>query len=487
MRKLSLFMAIAAALSSCTEKIDGGEQDVLMGVVASAQDFSNDTMTKTTISQEGSSAPSFAWKEGDVIGVVPMDNETVQSNYKIKQIGANPRQASFDGGVWALKEGKEYAAYYPFKKEAVVSGESITFSFEGQRQSENNSLAHIGDYDYMYANSISPSDGNVNFEFSHLVSLARFQLSLPSGTYESVKFEADDKWFASTATLYLEDGTLVSGGDAFSATLELDDIVLSTSSVLTVWMSSLPTAALNGKELRVIVTSKDGQYKGTISGIDTFEAGKAYSYSASLSSGQEHEYVDLGLSVKWATCNIGATKPEEDGYYIIWGNVEPSEYWSGKSRYYISETINDGGFTYEKKGYTKYVRKEDAESAGYDGFYDDKVTLEPEDDAAHIQWGGKWRTPTAEEVNQLLNRKNCTWEDVRLNGVYGAKITSKVPGYEGKWIFLPTGTQQSYWTSSLCMGSIYAYYLFVRPSDSYIHCSSGYRTYTNIRVRPVCD
>lgn len=214
MKRIILFAAIATTLLSCAKEqeteqalpVDGSER-----VCASAADFICDNeLTKTVITQEGADAPKFAWKEGDVIGVIPMNNETIQSNYKISEISTDPKTAMFDGGVWALKEGKEYAAYYPFKKEARLSNESIEFSFLGQTQSANNSLAHLGAYDYMYASSVVPSAGLATFQFKHLISLVRLQLTVPAtDTYEYVRLESGGALLASKVSLQLSNGTMV--------------------------------------------------------------------------------------------------------------------------------------------------------------------------------------------------------------------------------------------------------------------------------------
>ncbi|MBR3609326.1 MAG: hypothetical protein IKL50_05525, partial [Bacteroidales bacterium] len=87
-------------------------------------------------------------------------------------------------------------------------------------------------------------------------------------------------------------------------------------------------------------------------------------------------YVDLGLSVKWATCNVGATTPEEYGYYFAWGETTPKTtyYWSA---YKYCNGTDDS--------MTKYCT-----NSKY-GIVDNKTTLELTDDAAHVNWGGSWR------------------------------------------------------------------------------------------------
>ena len=126
----------------------------------------------------------------------------------------------------------------------------------------------------------------------------------------------------------------------------------------------------------------------------------------------KHEYVDLGLSVMWATTNVGAESAEEYGEYFAWGETEPKEAYSWD--------------TY------KWCNSADTSITKYNNA-DGMTTLLPEDDAATVNWGGKWRTPTKEELAEL--RLSCTWEWTTLNGINGHQVT----GPNGNSIFIPAG------------------------------------------------
>ena len=192
-----------------------------------------------------------------------------------------------------------------------------------------------------------------------------------------------------------------------------------------------------------------------------------------------YEYVDLGLSVKWATCNVGATKPEEYGDYFAWGEVEPKETYDWTTYKWYNGPDN----------LTKYCTNSDY------GTFDGKSTLELADDAARANWGGSWRMPTKEEQDEL--RDNCTWEGTTQNGVEGCKVTSKKKGYTKNSIFLPAagcrfrsdlsdaGLYGHYWSSSLKTDERNdAYYL---RFDSYYFVGRGNDFRLRGRpVRPVC-
>ncbi|MGM9817353.1 MAG: hypothetical protein ACI30B_00005, partial [Paludibacteraceae bacterium] len=132
-----------------------------------------------------------------------------------------------------------------------------------------------------------------------------------------------------------------------------------------------------------------------------------------------YEYVDLGLSVKWATCNVGATTPEGYGNYYAWGETAPKETYY----YWDNYTMGNGGSTLGDVKLTKYCNNA---SFGQDDFTDTKTVLDLEDDAANVNWGGKWRMPTDEEWTEL--RENCEWtltNDYNGTGVAGRIVTSK--------------------------------------------------------------
>lgn len=114
-----------------------------------------------------------------------------------------------------------------------------------------------------------------------------------------------------------------------------------------------------------------------------------------------HEFVDLGLSVKWATCNVGASKPEEPGDYFAWGEIRPKQEYTEYSYSHF-----DSGFVWHI-----------SDSIAYD--------------AARYNWGLGWRMPTEKELQELVD--NCIWNEEVLNGTVGYRII----GPYGKSIFLP--------------------------------------------------
>jgi hypothetical protein len=195
-----------------------------------------------------------------------------------------------------------------------------------------------------------------------------------------------------------------------------------------------------------------------------------------LPVGKAGEAIDLGLSVKWASFNVGASKPEEYGGYYAWGETEEKSYydWSTYKWCNVSST-----------SMTKYCT-----SGGY-VIVDNKTVLAPADDVAHVKWGGTWRMPTYEEQIELLN--NCTWRWTPRNGVNGYKVT----GPNGNSIFLPAaghrggtevddrGSSGSYWSASL--HSNYSHVAYSLYFYSSFQDRNFFNRYYGRSVRPVSN
>lgn len=178
-----------------------------------------------------------------------------------------------------------------------------------------------------------------------------------------------------------------------------------------------------------------------------------------------HDWVDLALpsGLKWATCNVGASSPEDYGNYYAWGETEEKDDYSwSTSTTYGKEMGDIGG------------------NASYD--------------VARKLWGGTWRLPTQAEFEELLDEDNCTWEWTTQSGVNGYRVTSKI---NGESIFLPaTGYRNG---TSLNYAGSFGYYWSSTPYESDTgyaydlgfysggHSTSSYFREQGRSVRPVCE
>ena len=190
------------------------------------------------------------------------------------------------------------------------------------------------------------------------------------------------------------------------------------------------------------------------------------------------EAVDLGLSVKWATFNVGAKVPEEYGGYYAWGETEEKSNYDWPTYKWCEG--ND-------ESMTKYCTDEEF------GIVDGKTTLDLEDDVVHVLWGEDWRMPTSDEMEELINE--CYWEWVTVNDAKGYMVT----GPNGNSIFLPAAGERAgegvynktkkygyYWTSTLndkysCYACYFYFYNGSCKLDKYGNRSFGYA------VRPVTE
>lgn len=180
-----------------------------------------------------------------------------------------------------------------------------------------------------------------------------------------------------------------------------------------------------------------------------------------FSQNQKHEAVDLGLSVKWAKCNVGANTPEEYGDYFARGETT------------TKDTYTDDNNVWKKLSADYLLKDFDKEKFLSKGTLDSNGNLTAKYDAASVNWGGSWRLPTINELMEL--REKCTWKWTTLNGVNGYEVT----GPNNNSIFIPaagirvgselnySGTMGTYWTSSTFDDFIFGVFFYIKPTYYY--------------------
>ena len=266
---------------------------------------------------------------------------------------------------------------------------------------------------------------------------------------------------------------------ATSVSLDQTELTLAPGETATLKATVLPEDSTDEVEWsssdETIATVKDGEVTAASEGEATITAKVGDKTATCSVKVDKVKAVDLGLpsGLKWAACNLGAEKPEDYGDHYAWGEVETKEeyYWS---------TYKFG--TSESGPFSKYNTQ-----TSY-GSVDNKTVLEPEDDAAHVSLGGKWRMPTDAEWKEL--RTECTWTWTTQNDVNGRLVTGK----NGNSIFLPAagyrddihlndaGSFGDYWSSSLYQ--IVAWYVYFNSSDVK---RSYNRRYLGFSIRPVTE
>lgn len=204
-----------------------------------------------------------------------------------------------------------------------------------------------------------------------------------------------------------------------------------------------------------------------------WEKGHTYNYPITLTKVEEEltegDAIDLGLSVMWASKNVGASLPEEYGDYFAWGETEE------KDNYFSSNSLTYGLYTSELQSR---------------GIIDADGNLTSSYDVAATKWGGDWRMPTLAEIQEL--RDKCTWKWTTQNGVNGRKVT----GPNGNTIFLPAtgirsgadffsdGAVGRYWSATLRDDFTFAFNFRFGSDYYYQDANTRYEGFT---VRPVYD
>lgn len=493
------------------------------GVVMTVPEFVwEENLTTRTALTPTSSGMSFAWKSGDQVGIYT--GATSMANFDIDQISQDAKSATFNGGGFSLTEGSNYYAFYPYDA-ASTNKMSVAVDYTEQTQLANNDCSHLAAYDYMVANATATNTNVAAFDFEHLGAIVKIKIRLPKdGTFTSLMISSDKPVFTKgTVNLTIPLVSISSAQSSNNVVLNLANIQSADKTLVAYLM--FPPTDMSGVELIcTIKDSSDKIYIGTITGKN-MQAGTAYGYSISVSDPfNGHNYVDLGLKdsegrpVYWATCNIGASNPEEHGDHFAWGATSPQSIYDWPHTPYQTQNTTDD----KSIKFTKYLGS--TTSFYKDGSAKDsdakKALLDSEDDAASVNWGGAWRMPTHNEQLDLIAQ--CYWQWVTsykgksVNGfvVFRAKVDAdkgKFP-QEGKLgnpdtpapialysidedphIFLPAagyyldgrliGSQSMYYSSSLLIERPdYVYFLSFDSGNvgwSYFSRCSGYS------IRPV--
>ncbi len=509
-------------MCSCDNELNnivGGNTSEKAIITTSPYEFEDGT--RTILTNTGS-AISFAWDDNEAIGIFPIAPTTnSQAKQVITKKEGSTTTAVFDGAGWELKKGNTYAAYYPYKDMmSSATYDAVPVDYTGQVQDGNGRLAHIGaNYDYMYAVSSEPTNGIVNFDLKHIGSIVMLELTMPdAGEWKDVTLTAGSDVFTTKGTMNVSDGTVSATTKSKSISLELKNVsTTSVNQTITLYMAVLP--ATTGEVKAVVTDASNREYIANLVS-KTLTAGKAYQWTSTTKNASRVpdnvEAVDLGLSVKWANMNIGATKVSDYGNYYAWGEVKPQL----SNRYYWdSYKWSSNG---SNLSMTKYTCPDGLVGciwySGETFIGDGKITLDPEDDVAHMNWGGDWRMPTYAEMNELYS--NCYWVwTSSYNGtgvagyivykvlcdsdkgtmVYSGSSANSDYTLSVNHIFLPMvgyrcmsnfyfeGSSAWYWSSSLNENNSISACMLVL-NDSEVRCSDGGTSNRNNghSVRAVC-
>ncbi|MBR4593327.1 MAG: Ig-like domain-containing protein [Bacteroidaceae bacterium] len=478
-------------LVSCTN-----ESEVIQSVKESPKTFyatteSYNPQTKTSLNLSG----NVLWKTGDQVSIFNVS--TINQQYQVTDQSDGKTSASLyqvtPPGFVAGTDLPTNIAYYPYSASNEIakngSNYEITVSLPSTQNYAENSF---GNGSFPMA-AVTEDESDMNLKFKNVLGGLKLQLTGTDVISRIVVSGNNNEILCGDATVTASNTTtptiVLSDDTKTAVTLDCGSGVQLNSQTPTLFIIALPPMIMTGGFTIDIYNTENGtqQIKSTRSQTITRSALLAMpTVAVAYEPVVPYEYVDLGLSVNWATFNVGATAPEEYGDYYAWGETAPKATYSSSTYKYMYDY-----------NLTKYCSKSDY---GNNGYVDDKTILDPEDDVAHVKWGGDWRMPTYNEWSELLNVNNCTTIWTTMNGIQGFKFTSKKSGYENRSIFLPAAEllpnyqnhvgSGFYWSSSLSKeygtSPESARIIFFSSDDQYnVYGSNTFRT-NGLPVRPVC-
>ncbi len=436
--------------------------------------------TKAAVTDEG----VVGWSEGDQIGAFD-----TRGNRLYALTYAPTTEKAFYGQVSGSPDFR--IAIYPYNQNGTVTADTYNVTLPSQYESYVPGTSKAP----MVAGAPTKDDnGDHIFSFKHMTALVKVTYShVPIGTQHfHIKAENNIAGTVSDLSTSLDDGAQLDsramGGDTSDeVTFALSSAVTSAGQTMSFYVP-VPVARYSYFQVK-LTDSEDTTIWGTAKKVSiptdeqSFRRAELHILPAiDLST------VDLGLSVKWASCNLGAAAPQEYGNYYAWGDTEAGS--GGSWEAYKWSAANN------EQHLTKYVFEGSAygiqvsDMYGHEGFLDHKSVLEKEDDAASMALGDNWRMPTHDEWEELC--ESCTWTWTTLDGTEGYKVT----GSNGNSIFLPkTSTDQysddCYWSSSLVTDTCYQAYATGFPADTtgtptgVPNCDYTTSRYCGLTIRPV--
>ena len=492
MKKILALLAAIAALTSCSVKEPVGPERTADSPILHAS-FEGLEATRTFVGED----LRLFWTADDRISVFPGTTDNLQYRF-LGETG--DRSGDFEevtpSGARSGSDVSAIYAVYPYQPAAGLSaGGAVTVELPSVQQYAPGTFGPG-------ANTMVAVSSDLRDDFLYFRNVCGYIVVKLYGdeTVKSIVFKGNDgERIAGRATVSASHSaapTLTLAGDATtSITIDCGEGVrlgASAEAATEFWFCIPPVTFSKG--FTITATGSAGSFSKSTTSSRTVERNVRVSMPALefIPEGPAvPEAVDLGLpsGIKWASFNLGATKPEEYGGYYQWGGLED-----------VTDTgiyLNWDNCPYHTgsdmfTGWTKYIPSYQSSYWSGAGSPDNKTVLDPEDDVVRVKLGGSWRMPTKEEFDEL--RSICTSEWVTMNGVPGLKFTSNK---NGNSIFLPAagyrycdyvhedGSYGCYWSSSLGTNHPSYGYQLIFSSD-YLDTDYDYR-YGGLSVRPVSE
>jgi hypothetical protein len=472
-RGMWLLAAVGLLAVSCMVKEP--EQDAMMtdAPKITAMVGTGGAATKVSVTETDGQTRQTFWEKGDEIAVFMHNGRALR--YALEGEGGESSGVfSYVSGNGLGLEFPQVYGVYPYCKGIVLDGARVQMDFPGEQ-------AYTADAFDPKANLMVAASESNDLYFQNVGGYLVLELYGADIQVEKVVVKGNaGEPLSGPATIWVyEDDTpeieIAEETAGKSVTLKCASPVTvgATESDATAFWFVLPPTWF-GEGLTVTVFGPDG---GTFtrSATGSIDLGRSEVYRLTTEVEMEHlnghEYVEMAPGLKIATCNVGATTPEELGDAFNWGETEPSlsleSTWEDYK--WFDATATDW-YVYNA-AYGRLTKYATWMYHTEDGWYtyelvdagDHLTRLEPEDDAATVNWGGDWRMPTVAQMEYLTGNDfswtKVTREDAEGNEVAGYEVVSQVPGFEGNTVFFPAmfdedGEYVYYWTADVS----YSYY-----------------------------
>ena len=499
MKKYALFLLALFAMSLLTTSC---EEDIEKRQVTFTATMPSDDLSFSRLGGIINGLPAAdgfnlkaQWKDGDKIQVfVRQDGKVyqVESPSTVSGISSDGKTCSFMVTLpKSVNRDNDYEIVGVMDAEVAINGSNIIGVCNMKRvgvKSSNKLLLPMW---------FTAKKGSNLAKFRHMCAYEILYVNNVSGasiTFKHSGFETQAPWYRSVASILLSDGRV--GGQIVQDDVESDEITIPAGETGTIvsWyvpIVNLTDVSIDNARLKAAVNGNAVVTNDLMTSYKTFTFGSAYYmqvtwdgsalyFSNEFCPDSNHPHIiDLGLpsGTKWACCNVGTNIPTECGNYFAWGETSSKSYYAK----YNYKWFRDG----DDHNITKYCCNSNF------GTVDNRTELEPEDDAACVNWGPEWRMPSLRQFYELKN--NCATKWTNVNGMGGYLFKSNT---NGKAVFLPAagwpyngvqevGSEGFYWSCR--------YYYDFRPDLGEILAFGGknalngyyYNRYKGASVRPV--
>ena len=401
------------------------------------------------------------WKEGDKIQIfVRQDGKVYQaeSTSTVSDISSDGKTCSFELVLPKnVKPDKDYEIIGVTGVEACIDGDDIIATCALTRLGVDSNDAPL------LPMWFTAKKGDTQAKFRHLCAYEVLYVNNStesSITFKHSGFDVLTPWYKYSDKISLT-GNYISAGQGGQTDAESSVITIPAGTIGTIVSWYIPAdnkiggtteATIDNAKLKAVVNGTDVTTIDALSSAKTLVRGNAYYMEANWDGstlyfsnefcpdGNHPHAIDLGLpsGTKWACCNVGTNTPAGCGDYFAWGETIPKSNFTNNNYKWFS-----GG---DDHNITKYNRNSDF------GTVDDRTELEPEDDAAYVNWGPEWRMPSLYQLYELLN--SCTSEWTTVNGLGGYLFKSKTnngvvffpaAGFYNTNVIEALGTAGNYW------------------------------------------